>query len=75
MTDTEQELDRLRRRPGWEAGGPPAQVSTQATDTLVSILRSAVSWVRQSGKEHPLISVLLAFEAGFALGRWGGRHA
>ena len=75
MTDTEQELDRLRRRLGWEDGGPLAQVSTQATDTLVSILRSAVSWVRQSGEEHPLISVLLAFEAGFALGRWGGRHA
>ena len=51
------------------------QVSTQATDTLVSILRSAESWVRQSGKEHPLISVLLGFEAGFAPGRWGGRRA
>ena len=75
MTDAEQEIDRLRRRLGWEAGGPLAQVSTQATDTLVSILSSAVSWIRQSGEEHPLISVLLAFEAGFALGRWGGRRA
>ena len=79
MTDAEQEIDRLRRRLGWEAGGPLAQVSTQATDTLVSILSSAVSWIRQSGEEYPLISVLLsvllAFEAGFALGRWGGRHA
>jgi polygalacturonase len=36
MTDAEQEIDRLRRRLGWEAGGPLAQVSTQATDTLVS---------------------------------------
>ena len=75
MTDAEQEIDRLRRRLGWEAGGPLAQVSTQATDTLVSILSSAVSWIRQSGEEHPLISVLLAFQAGFALGRWGGRRA
>jgi len=33
MTDAEQEIDRLRRRLGWEAGGPLAQVSTQATDT------------------------------------------
>ena len=72
MTDTEQEIDRLRRRLGWEAGGPLAQVSTQVTDTL---LGSAVSWMRQSGEEHPLISVLLAFEVGFALGRWGGRRA
>lgn len=75
MTDTEQEIDRLRRRLGWEAGGPLAQVSTQATDPLVSILGSAISWMRRSGEEHPLISILLAFEAGFALGRWGGRRA
>ena len=72
---TEQEIDRLRRRLSREAGGPLAQVSTQATDTLVSILSSAVSWVRQSGEEHPLISILLAFQAGFAIGRWGGRRA
>jgi hypothetical protein len=75
MTDTEQEIDRLRRRLGWEAGGPLAQVSTQGTDTLVAIFGYAVSWMRQSGEEHPLISVLLAFEAGFALGRWGGHRA
>ena len=75
MTDSEQQIDQLRRRLGWEAGGPLTQVSTQVTDTLVSILRSAVSWVRRSGEEHPLISVLLAFEAGFAVGRWGGRRA
>ena len=76
MTDSEQQIDQLRRRLGWEAGGPLTQVSTQATDTVVSILGSAVSWMRRSGEEHPLISILLAFQAGFALGRWGGgRHA
>ena len=75
MTNGEQEIDRLRRRLGWESGGPLGQISTQATDTVVSILSSAVSWIRQSGEEHPLVSILLAFQAGFALGRWGGRHA
>jgi len=75
MADTDQEIDRLRRRLGWEAGGPLGQISSQATDTVVSILGSAVSWMRQSGEEHPLISILLAFQAGFALGRWGGRRA
>jgi hypothetical protein len=75
MPNTEREIDRLRRRLGWEAGGPLAQVSTQATDTLVSILGYAVSWMRQSGEEHPLISILPAFETGFALGRWGGHRA
>jgi hypothetical protein len=75
MTDTEQEIDRLRRRLGWKSGGPLAQVSTQATDTLVSILGYAVSWMRQSGEEHPLISILPAFEARIAPGHWGGRRA
>ena len=75
MTNGEQEIDRLRRRLGWESGGPLGQISTQATDTVVSILGSAVSWIRQSGEEHPLVSILLAFQTGFALGRWGGRHA
>jgi hypothetical protein len=74
MTDTEQEIDRLRRRLGWEAGGPLAQLSTQSTDTLVSILGYAVGWMRQSGEEHSHISILPAFETAFALGRWGGHR-
>ena len=75
MTDTEQEIDQLRRRLNWEAGGPLANISNQATNLLVSIFGAVVSWIRQSGEERPLISILLAFEAGFALGRWGGRRA
>ena len=35
----------------------------------------AESLLRRSGQERPLISLLVAFEAGFAVGRWGGRHA
>ena len=75
MTDTEQEIDRLRRRLGWEAGGPLTEISNQATNVLWSIISTTVSWLRQSGEERPLISILLAFQAGFALGRWGGRRA
>ena len=75
MTDTEQEIDRLRRRLGWEAGGPLTEISKQATNVLWSVVSAAVSWLRQSGEERPLISILLAFQAGFALGRWGGRRA
>jgi hypothetical protein len=36
MPNGEQEIDRLRRRLGWESGGPLGQISTQATDTVVS---------------------------------------
>jgi hypothetical protein len=75
MTDTEQEIDRLRRRLGWEAVGPLTEISNQAANVLVSIVSAAVIWLRQSGEERPLISILLAFQAGFALGRWGGHRA
>ena len=75
MTDTEQEIERLRRRLGWEAGGPLAEISNQATRRFVSTVSAIADWLRQSGEEHPLISILLAFQAGFALGRWGGRRA
>jgi len=75
MTDTEQEIDRLRRRLGWEAGGPLTEICNQATNVLWSIVSAAVSRLRQSDEERPLISILLAFQAGFALGRWGGRRA
>jgi hypothetical protein len=75
MTDSEQEIDRLRRRLGWEAGGPLAEISNQATGGLFSILSAIVGWLRQPGEERPLISILLALEAGFARGRWGGRRA
>jgi len=75
MTGSEQQIDQLRRRLGWEAGGPLAEISNQATGALVSILSAIVGWLRQSGEQHPLISILLAFQAGFALGRWGGRRA
>jgi len=75
MTNTEQQIDQLRRRLGWEAGGSLTQISTRATDRLASIAGSALNWVRRSGEEHPLVSILLAFQAGFALGRWGGWYA
>jgi hypothetical protein len=71
MTDTEQEIERLRRQLGWEAGGPVAEISNQATHALVSIAGVVVTWIRRSGADRPLISILLAFEAG----RWGGRRA
>ena len=70
MSSAEQEIDRLRRRLSWEAGGPLAEISAQATDGLVAMLGSALSLLRRSGQERPLISLLVAFEAGFAVGRW-----
>jgi len=49
--------------------------ATLIADALVSVVSAAINWTRRSGEERPLISILLAFQAGFALGRWGGRRA
>jgi hypothetical protein len=74
MTE-EEEIDRLQRRLRWEAAGPLTEISNQATASLFSALSSVAQWVRQAGEERPLISLLLAFQAGFALGHWGPRRA
>jgi hypothetical protein len=73
MADTEPEFE--RRRLGWEADRPLAKISNQATDALVPVITATINWTRRSGEERPLISVLLDLQAGFALGRWGGRRA
>jgi len=75
MTDREQQIDQLQRRLGWEAGGPLAEISDRATQTLVSLVSAVVRWLRMSGEDAPLVSILLAFQVGFALGRWGGDRA
>ena len=70
-----EEIDRLKRRLSWEGAGPLAELSNQAADALTARGRAFVSWVREMGEERPLISLLIAFQIGFAVGRWGPRRA
>jgi hypothetical protein len=72
---TDREIERLKRRLQWEGAGPLTDLSNQALETLVARLRVLVQWVRELGGERPFILCLLAFEVGFAAGRWGGRRA
>lgn len=74
MTDTE-EIDRLKGRLKWESGGPMAALTNRATDTLLARGGEFASWVREMGEERPLISLLVAFQLGFAVGRWGPHRA
>jgi hypothetical protein len=69
------ELDRLQRRLTWEAPAPLTDLSNQMTASVSSLLRALAQWVRDSAEEMPLISVLVAFEAGFAVARLGHRRA
>jgi len=70
-----EEMDRLRRRLQREGAGPLTDLSNQAASALLARLRAFAQWVHEAGEERPLISLLLAFQVGFAVGRWGPRRA
>jgi hypothetical protein len=72
---THEEIDRLKRRLQWEGGGPLMDLSNQALDGLALRVRTLVFWVRETAEERPLISLLLAFQLGFAAGKWGPGRA
>jgi hypothetical protein len=74
MADNE-EIDRLERRLKWEAAGPLTDLSNLITASLFSRLGALAQWVRKAAEERPLISLLIAFEAGFAVARLGHRRA
>ena len=70
-----EEIDRLKTRLQWESGGPLAHLANEATDALTARAAALAEWVRGSAEDRPLISLLVAFQLGFAAGRWGPRHA
>lgn len=67
----EDEVERLRNRVEWETGGPLLEVSGQATHAASRGLSAITDWLEDQGRERPLVSLLLAFQVGFAAGRWG----
>jgi hypothetical protein len=69
------EIDRLQRRLKREALGPLTDLSNRMTASGFSLLSALAEWVCQSAGEMPLISLLIAFEAGFAVARLGHRRA
>ena len=66
------EIDRLKRRLKWEAPGPLTDLSNQMTASAVlAPPRAGAVGAPDSAEEMPLISLLMAFEAGFAVARLG----
>lgn len=68
-------LSQLERRLSREMPGPPADIADKAVVAMWSALTTVARWMRRAGKERPLTSFLIAFEAGFVAGRFGGRRA
>ena len=71
----QEEIDRLKSRLHWESGGPLAHLANHAVDAFVSTGETLAAWVRERGEDRPLVSLLFAFQLGFAAGRWGPRRA
>lgn len=69
------ELERLERRLKRESLGPLTEISNQMTTSALSLIRAAAGWLRGTIEQRPLISLLIAFEAGFVIARLGGHHA
>jgi len=70
-----EEIDRLNTRLQWESGGPLAHLAREATNSLAARGKALADWVRENAEERPLVSLLCAFQLGFAAGRWGSRRA
>jgi hypothetical protein len=70
-----EEIDRLKARLHWESGGPLTHIANQVVDALMSTGGILADQVRDNAEERPLTSLLIAFQLGFAAGRWGPRRA
>jgi hypothetical protein len=71
----EAEIKSLESRLQWEQGGPLADLSSRGLDALTAGLGALASEVRRQTEKRPIVSLLVAFELGFATGRWGPRRA
>jgi len=70
-----EEIDRLTRRLHRENAGPLAELSNRTINAIAARVREFASWVREMADDRPLISLLIAFQIGFAVGHWGPRRA
>jgi hypothetical protein len=69
-----QDVDRLRRDLDREGLGPWNDVVVDASTALTRQVIAAIEDLQRSVRDYPLISVLLAVELGFVVGRGFGRR-
>ncbi len=68
-------LAQLNRQLSRQSLGPIGSVSNRIVASSISVVTSLVTWLRQSAFDQPLITLLMAFQAGYAVGRLGRRYA
>jgi hypothetical protein len=73
--DADDRIYRLNRELSRHSFGPVTTISNQAVASLGSRLQLLVTWLREAARDRPLITLLLAFQGGYALARLGRPHA
>jgi hypothetical protein len=69
--ERDEDIDRLKARLQWDSGGPLAHLAVETTDSLAARAKALAGWLRENVEERPFVSLLYAFQLGFAAGRWG----
>ena len=67
-------VQQLERQLDWNSPGPLGDIAA-SVDSALSITGQIVASLRQAAIDQPLTTLFLSFQAGYAVGRWGHRHA
>jgi hypothetical protein len=73
--DADSKIYQLKRQLSRQSLGPVAVISDLAASSLRSVFVSVVAWLRQAADDRPLVTLLLSFQAGYAVARLGRRYA
>jgi hypothetical protein len=73
--DADARIDRLKRQLSKQSLGPLDVIANQTISSLCLVLVSAVCWLRRAVYDQPLVTLLLSFQAGYAIARLGRRDA
>ena len=71
----DEQIHRLNRELSRRSFGPVTIISNQFVASLASGLQSLAIWLRDAARDRPLITLLLAFQTGYAIARIGRRNA
>ena len=68
-------VQQLERQLSWNSPGPLGEMALAGLGTTFSVTSQLVASLRQATIDQPLTTLFLSFQAGYAVGRWGHRHA
>jgi hypothetical protein len=75
MATADEQLDQLSRQLSKQSLGRVDTVLTEVMSRLITASTFVTEWLRQAAYDQPLITLLLAGQAGYLVARLGRRHA